>query len=224
MLIKSLLAASFLGTLALGAPTPPGKTLTTRAVKNAVENILDIAPSTSSCAGASFPEECRTAEQAAPFLLQAVQDYKLNSMGEIAAILSLLLFESGELKYNKNHFPGRPGQGTRNMQMSKYNYQYAKSIPALASQADAIAPAGVDGLSDESLNALLELVLPDKYSFASAAWFLTTQCSQTVQQDLRSGSNDSYTGYLACIGTEWTSERQAYWDKARLTLGINKET
>jgi hypothetical protein len=144
-------------------------------------------------------------------------------MGEIAAILSSLLFESVELKYNKNHFPGRPDQGIRNMQMAMFNYLYAKSIPKLVSQVDTVAPTGVKGLSDESLNALLALVLPDEYSFASAAWFLTTQCSEKVQGDIKSGSNDSYHGYLACIGAEWTIERQAYWDRARLTLGINKE-
>lgn len=73
-----------------------------------------IAPSSNTCAGASFPDECATASQALPNILDSFQTYKITSWGEQAAIVSLMAFESDDFKYNKNHFPapGRPGQGS----------------------------------------------------------------------------------------------------------------
>ena len=73
-----------------------------------------IAPSSNTCAGATFPQECATASQALPYILDSFQTYKITSWGEQAAIVSLMAFESADFKYNKNHFPapGRPGQGS----------------------------------------------------------------------------------------------------------------
>jgi hypothetical protein len=57
------------------------------------------------CSSATqFPAECRTAEQAAPFVNQAFRDFGLVTDGEKAALLSLMLFESGGFKFDINQF------------------------------------------------------------------------------------------------------------------------
>lgn len=183
-----------------------------------------IAPTSTSCAGAAYADECETATQAAPYLIQAFQDYGVYSAAEMAAMLSLIAYETGEFKYNKNHFPapGRPGQGTRNLQMANYNLKYALSIPALKTQAEALAPAGTTtGLGDDALNSILALVLPDEYSWASVAWFLTTQCDASVRTQLQTGGQAGWENYLtSCVGTTATSDRQAYWTRANTAFGL----
>lgn len=192
---------------------------------SAATMVQTIATTSTSCAGAAYADECETALQAAPFLIQAFQTYKIYSPAEMSALLSLVAYESGEFKYNRNHFPapGRPGQGTRNLQMANYNLEYALSIPALKSQAQALAPAGTTtGLTDDTLNSILALVLPDEYAWASAAWFLTTQCDASVRTQLQSGGQAGWENYLtACVGTSATSDRQAYWTRANTAFRIN---
>jgi hypothetical protein len=187
---------------------------------SAASQILQISSGSATCAGAPAPDECRTADQAAPFLISAMIKYSIYSPGEIAAVLSLIVFETADLKYAKNHFPGRAGQGTRNMQMANFNLQYARSIPELADKANAITTGGTDGLSPDQLNAILNLVLPDQYSFASAAWFLTSQCGPTVRAELEAATDAGYKGYMVCVGTEATADRMAYWARAKAAFGL----
>ena len=77
--------------------------------------IQAIMPTSKSCADAEFPDECRTAEQAAPFISEACADL---STGECAATIALMGLESVEMKFKHNVSPGRPGQGTANMMMA----------------------------------------------------------------------------------------------------------
>lgn len=107
------------------------------------------------------------------------------------------------------------------MQMPNYNLLYAKSIPALSSSLAAITTASsTEGLSDDELNAIRALVLPDQYSWGSAAWFLTTQCA-SARAALQAGGQAGYEAYLACVGTSATSDRLAYWTRANSALGIS---
>ena len=138
------------------------------APQSAASLIAAIMPTANTCSGAQFADECRTADQAAPFLIDAMQKYGVYSTGEIAAVLSLIGYESVDMKFKHNVSPGRPGQGTSNMQQINYNTLYAKSIPALAAN---LAAAGSDP------NDILALVTPDEYNFGSGPWFLTTQCA-----------------------------------------------
>ena len=103
---------ALLASLACASVLP--KNLTPRAAQ-AADQILQIAPKSSTCEGAPAPDECATNVQAAPFLISAMSKYEIYSVPEIAAVLSVIAFESGDFKYNTNHFPapGRPGQGTR---------------------------------------------------------------------------------------------------------------
>lgn len=86
-----------------------GKIVTAQA---AIEAIM---PESKEC-GADATEECRTAKQAAPFLIDAMEGF---SLGQIGAMLALIGVESVDLKYKHNVVPGTPGQGTSNMMMPK---------------------------------------------------------------------------------------------------------
>lgn len=225
--MQSLIAVVvLLASVVAATPVPQSSFLGIRSAgSSAAEQILAIAPSSSTCAGAAFPSECATASDAATHLIAAMQTYSVFNVHEIAALLSVMAYESGEFKYNTNHYPapGRPGQGTRNMQMASYNLMYAQSISELKSDLDAITTAtSTTGLSDDELNAVRALVLPDQYSFASAAWFLTTQCSASVRSALQAGGQGAYESYLTeCIGTTATSDRLAYWTSANTAFGIS---
>jgi hypothetical protein len=115
---KTILFASAFALCAFAAPIPecddnaPADVPATEASLTAA-NLIAIAPATASCDGAPFADECADATQAATALNKAFDTYKITSKGERAAIVAYELFESGSFKYKKNHFPGRPGQGTR---------------------------------------------------------------------------------------------------------------
>jgi hypothetical protein len=70
--------------------------------------LTTIDPKTASCAGAAFKEECRTAEQAVDPINKSFEKYGLTTKGEQAAVVALMLFESGSFQFNKNHYPA-PG-------------------------------------------------------------------------------------------------------------------
>ncbi|DAA74549.1 TPA_exp: Uncharacterized protein A8136_3307 [Trichophyton benhamiae CBS 112371] len=175
-----------------------------------IEVLKEIAPASAKepCVSAAKAEgQCRSASQAAEPIIHSFEKYKITSKPEMAAILSLIALESGEFKYQKNVFPGRPGQGTRNMQMPNFNALYAKSIPELAAKI---------GPKTNNVDAVLDMLLSkDDYDFGSAAWFLTTQCTPAVRTALQSGSEEGWSKYLTeCIGTTAADERKKYWTKA----------
>ena len=179
----------------------------------AVDQILQIAPKSKTCDGSA---DCRTAEQAAPFLIQAFQDHKVYNAAQIAGILSLMAFESVEFKYKHNVSPGRPGQGTANMQMYPNNIKYAAAIPDLKSKAAAFT----ENSPDDQKNELLALVTDDKYNFGSGAWYFATQCDKSVQDSLASASDDGFAAYMKCVGVTVTDERKAYWQRAKKAFNL----
>ncbi|KXH43686.1 hypothetical protein CSIM01_12580 [Colletotrichum simmondsii] len=203
--------------------------LTPRATEDAPLNATSIiattAPKSTSCDGVTtFADECATASHVASYLPQAFQKYNVTTKGEMAALLSLMAFETGDFRYNRNHFPepGRPGQGTRNLQMAGYNLMYALSISELKDKATEIAGGVTDGnsLTDDKKNQILELVMPDDYTWGSAAWFLTTQCDADVRENLAAGTVKGFTLYMDCIGTSGTEDRVAYWARAKGAFGL----
>ncbi|KAI4756840.1 hypothetical protein E4T52_11215 [Aureobasidium sp. EXF-3400] len=93
-------------------------------------DVITIAPESASCTEAPYPAECATAIDASPWINLAFPSFGIHSFGTQAALLSLMLYESGSFKYNTNHFPGVPGQGTRNMQSPAFNLKYAQWLAA----------------------------------------------------------------------------------------------
>lgn len=200
------------------APVPDSD-IATRAAVTAESILLAIAPLSVSCANAPVAGECATAQQAAPYLISAFQQYDIFTYNEMAAILSLIAFESNDFQYNINHFPGTPGQGTRNMQSITYNYQYASSIPALKSQVVAIG-SSASSLSDSQKNAVRALVLGNDYTWASGAWYYSTQCSASIKSQLQAGGQAGFSAYLGCVGATETDARTAKWKLATAAFGI----
>lgn len=94
-------------------PRPSTHFIPRAAAKTAVDQLLELAPTSNTCDGAAHPDECATNVQAAPYLIDAMSKYKIFSVPEIAAVLSLIVLESGDFKFNRNYFPepGQPGQG-----------------------------------------------------------------------------------------------------------------
>ncbi|KAJ9627129.1 hypothetical protein H2203_003590 [Taxawa tesnikishii (nom. ined.)] len=153
-----------------------------------------------------------------PYIAAGFDNFDITDFPSQAALLSLMLYESGSFKYNINHFPGVPGQGTRNMQSPAFNLQYAQWLATTVTNsnitADQVAQANTAGPA-----AVLALVDIDPWSFSSAAWFLSTQCSDAVKQELAKGTDNGWNGYLTdCVGTTATDDRTAIWKKA-MALG-----
>ncbi len=179
------------------------------------ELLSQIAPATASCSGADFPEECADAATAATALNKSFDTYGIKTVGEKAALIAYTLFESGNYKYNKNHFPGRPGQGTRMMAMPNYIAKYATAVAG----ADAYAAASAVG-GDAGLNAVLALVnSDDEKSFGSAAWFYSTQCSADVKAGVAAETIDGWHNFLTvCVGTGLDPTRDTPWVAAKAAI------
>lgn len=75
--------------------------------------ILTIAPTSNTCDNAPAAGECATAKTAATNIAKSFDTYGVTSKAEQAAVISLMAFESLDFKYNKNHFPGVAGQGSK---------------------------------------------------------------------------------------------------------------
>jgi hypothetical protein len=163
-----------------------------------------------------------------PFINKAFQEYGITSKGEKAALLSLMAFETGDFKFNTNHFPapGRPGQGTRNLMLFPFILEYALDTPSVADQAKNLTggkAASDPSISDDTKNAVRALVLGDDLSFASAMWFYKAEgadgkgCTRdaSIVSGLQSQSRPGWEAYITkCIGTTVTDDRAAVWQRA----------
>ncbi|EAW08653.1 uncharacterized protein ACLA_095860 [Aspergillus clavatus NRRL 1] len=212
-----VLSLSALGSAAPAASTRLHPDLVPRKININInitpEQIAAIAPKSTSCANPPAPGECATAAQAAPHIARSFETYQVTSAAEQAAVIALMAFESGEFAYNRNHFPGVPGQGTRNMQSPAFNAKYAAALPELA---EPLAQAAGDPAR------VLDLLLAnEEYDFGSGAWFLATQCARDVRAELQAGSEAGWQRYITgCVGTEANAERRAYWARAVQVLGV----
>jgi hypothetical protein len=177
-------------------------------------DITTIAPESANCTGATYPAECATATEATPWIYVALHTFGIHEFGTQAALLSLMLYESGSFKYNINHYPGVPGQGTRNMQSPAFNLEYAQWLAANMKDSG-ISSQQVDEAEKESPVQVLALVICERWSFASAACFLATQCSEEVSRGLAASTEEGWEAYLTnCVGTTVTDDRTVIWKKA----------
>jgi hypothetical protein len=187
------------------APTPSAPADPSTGLSITPELLLQIAPSSGDCNGAAFPDECATAQQAAPFISEAFSTYKIETIGEAAAILSLMAFESADFKFNQNHFPepGRPGQGTKAMLMPNFIVSYVQSFTSTDSIQPGLTESNIGSASDDVKNAVLKLAQVDSRTFASAAWYYQTKCSDAVKSGLKSGTTQAaWEAYIqGCVNT-----------------------
>lgn len=225
----SFFLAGMLALTAHALPTPddgcggPAAPQTSGVPAITAQQLITIDPKTANCntpATKAGPDECADANRAAPAITASFQKYGITEPGVQAALIAIMLFESGSFKYNKNHFGGdgngNPGQGTRNMQNLVFNKQYLQEV--LPDQAAAVAAQGGDAV-------VAALNKDDAISFGSAAWFLTKAqpdaCTPAIRKGLAAGTQQGWEAYLTgCVGTTAAPERNASWKAAKSALGV----
>ncbi|KAF3165899.1 hypothetical protein TWF225_001353 [Orbilia oligospora] len=171
-------------------------------------------------------EECATAKHAAPFITEAFKKYEINTIGEAAAILSLMMFETGNFQFNTNHFgmggKPRPGQGTRNQMSPNFIVEYAQTFGSTDSISPGITPANINDQTDEVKNKVLALVLGDDRTWASGAWFYKNYAPCTaIMPALQKEpvSRQAWRDYITkCVETTVAS-RGASFEAAVVALG-----
>ncbi|KAK5131768.1 hypothetical protein LTR08_000600 [Meristemomyces frigidus] len=177
-------------------------------------SITALDPSTCSCANAPVAGQCRTATEAAPEIAISFVNFAITTFGEQAALLALMLYESGAFKYSTNVYPGVPGQGTRDMQMPEVNSNYAEYLANVCTNCG-ITAAQVQQAEAEGPTAVLDLVNTDEWGFGSAAWFLATQCDASIRDGLAAGTEAGWDAYLQqCIRTTVNDDRTQLWSAA----------
>lgn len=183
-------------------------------------SLIKVAPSTASCSGADFPAECATASTAQTALQASFKDYEIVTFHTQAALVSLMLYESGDFKYNKNHWPGTPGQGTRNMMSPTFVQEYAEWLAVHMPKKSGITAANLATAKASGPAAVLELVnKKPENQFGSAAWYMIEKCPQSVRDGLAAGTQEGWSTYItSCVGTTLTADRTAIYEKV-MALG-----
>jgi hypothetical protein len=211
-MIASIAALALLLASALAIPTP-AKPLMARQ-QDPAALLLSIAPSSGTCSGAPFPSECATASTAVDPIISSFALCNIDTGAEQAALLAWMSYESGDFKYNQNHFPapGTPGQGTRNMMSPTFVAEYVQFLGLTPTSTD---PATV-----------LAMVENDQYGFGSASWYYHEKCSDDIKTGVQSGSQAGWDAFLTtCVGTNadegsGSTSRLAYWQRATAALGV----
>lgn len=187
---------------------------------SAVPIIEAIAPLSKDCSspppyiGNQPKDQCRTAEQLAGSLISAFFTHGVYSVKQMAAVVALMAFESGDFEYKLNQVEAHHGQGTANMQSPAFNLKYGRSIPDLAEQFKQF-PATVDGMSPEQLDKMVLLLTDDKYNFGSGPWFLMNECGADVRSLLDSNPDAGFAAYMGCVGVTVDDKRNQYWQRAK---------
>jgi hypothetical protein len=192
-----------------------------RAQLSAIPIVEACAPLSVSCANAPIADQCREAPAIANALVASFFKFGIYSVNQMAAITSLMAFESLDFQYKRNQGAGNFGQGTANMQSAAFNLLYAKSIPELAPQFQQFSSA--DAMTPDDKEALLDALMPDEYNFGSGPWFLTTQCGQEVMNLLDSSPDAGFDAYMRCIVVPMDPidpKRTAYWQNAKAAFGV----
>lgn len=175
--------------------------------------IAQIAPATSSCASGG---QCSNADTVAECVTKAACQYEVTK-NEMMAVIALMAFESVAFAYKVNTGAvsdpaDHAGQGTANMQMAGYNFDYAQSIPAVKAK---LAYTSVSQMDYDALNnELLPAVTADEYNFGSGFWYLTQANPEkcpAARQALNSDLSTGFSTYItSCVGTTLTDQRTAY--------------
>ncbi|KAJ2905068.1 hypothetical protein MKZ38_006461 [Zalerion maritima] len=193
----------------------------------AVDIILAIMPDSATCNGKTA--ECTTAADAAPYLIQGFQIYQVSHAAEIGAILATVGTESVDLAFRTNQSPGRPGQGSSNMQLYENNLEFARSNKNLTEGLNRIEGVS-ENPTDDIKNAVRELVIADPFNFWTGPWFYSTHCTDAqkaaftkkgaTEQEL----DDAFSDYsLSCVGVETTADgRMERWTEAKKAFGLSE--
>ncbi|KAJ2672418.1 hypothetical protein GGI25_005127 [Coemansia spiralis] len=168
--------------------------------------------SDASCSSAAYPSECVPNSRAVAAINKALTKYGITKRGEAVAVIALMAFESNSWLYNINHWPGTPGQGTRNMQQYNFNKEYAQLLhPTEASQALS---------SSNPMASVLALVLNDDDSFGSGFWYLVKKASKYHNSGkLADGNQNDFQDYVVNgVGASWSNDRLTIWQSVDAAL------
>ncbi|KAK5946907.1 hypothetical protein PMZ80_001052 [Knufia obscura] len=177
---------------------------------HSVEILTKIAPTSTTCDGAKYADECITAADATQPLIDSFAKYKVATPPEQAALLSWMAYESADFKYVKNHFPdpGRPGQGTRAMMMPDFVKEYGATL----------------NVNNADLAGMLDDVIKAGGEWGAASWYYTSKCSDEIKEGVKTGGKDGWKKFITdCVETtldEGENSREAYWTRASEALGI----
>lgn len=113
----------------------------------------------------------------------------------------------------------------RNMMMFDYVLPYAiefNSSAVLATRPDLTSQStAADVPNDGQKNAIRATVLGDELSFASAAWFLRTQCGADIAQGLQAATAAGFNAYMGsgCVGAGQDPARLALYQATLTAMG-----
>ncbi|KAI9663655.1 MAG: hypothetical protein M1821_007145 [Bathelium mastoideum] len=163
------------------------------------EDIIKVAPATASCAGRG--SQCVTAAQAAPAIANSFKKWGIISFGSQAAVVSTLLYESGNFEYDTPVLP-TSGKGTRDMQSAAFNAEYAAAV-GLSTTSEDVATDEVVAALNKDLDT----------SFGSGAWLLSAHCPMSIRDQMHAQESAGYQNYVEqCLDTSELAERQQIWD------------
>ncbi|KAJ2867057.1 hypothetical protein GGH94_001123 [Coemansia aciculifera] len=190
-------------------PTPAPVIKALKLTQKQLDAAIPARAGSDSCASVGTPDECVTNNKALTAINSALAKYGIAKRGEAVAVIALMAYESGSWQYNTNHFPGRPGQGTRAMLMFNFVESYAKAL-----HPEDAAKALAGGITDASMNNVRALVLNDNDSFGSGFWYLVTNAAAYHNTGkLRDGNLEDFKDYvLTGVGASWDSARQTIWE------------
>ncbi|KAJ2457005.1 hypothetical protein GGF42_002935 [Coemansia sp. RSA 2424] len=198
-------------------PTPPAK-IAYRLSQKQLDLAIPARAASDSCASVSTPDECVTNAKALTAINNALSKYGISKRSEVVAVIALMAYESGKWQYNTNHFPGRPGQGTRAMLMFNFIESYAKAL-----HPDEAAKALAGGITDASKNGVRALVLNDDDSFGSGFWYLVNSAAayHDKADKLRESNLDDFKDYVVTgVGAGWDSTRQTIWETVNSAITV----
>ncbi|KAI0244554.1 hypothetical protein L0F63_007102, partial [Massospora cicadina] len=137
---------------------------------------LETAMSSCGRAMAGAEGENISCNKALPYIKQAFDQYNLVTPEQMAFYISVISVESSNLSYNRNHFPGRPGQGTRSMMMPENLHAFLNSSPKILKdhpELTQIAKKSAKDMSNNDKEKLLNVLMQDEYSFLPGAWWIS---------------------------------------------------
>ena len=190
--------------------------------------LVSIAPNSSSCAGAQFPDQCMTAQEVAALDLKAISEkWGLYSKGEFAGALAMMASQSNEFKINRDST-----RATYNMQDSEFNWMYAQAIVEQNDVRDRAFTATFQALnqthrSDEATATLVTLLNRDKrHALGAAFWAIGRfDMASADRAPLFFGDSGGFLGFLEVQvihgrvdGDATKDQRNAYWVKACAAL------
>ncbi|RKP37166.1 hypothetical protein BJ085DRAFT_17209 [Dimargaris cristalligena] len=166
--------------------------------------------------------ECRTPAQILDPLNANFAQYGITTVGQKAALISIMDFESGSFRYSTNLNVDHAGQGTFSQMMFPHIKEYVQSIPELAAPYAALTEGVTDlDTNKEVMNKVLALVTVDKYNVGAACWYLAKSagCGAKTLKVLEATTEEAYRTYLTeCINTTVTDDRISGWKRTMAGL------